>query len=187
MADTGATSGSSFSNVDLENGALWTNPENAAASDNQYATASVNGGSSDGLLATGFGFSVPTTALIAGVHVEVEVKSTGASSQSVSACRLYNSGSSISSSRDGTSGVGTSDAYITVGGTTDKWGAALSPSVVNSATFGVRVGVTEDNGSPETFSIDHVRITIYYSVPLTIEEDSTDPSKSGWKRGVRVV
>ena len=63
---SGPQSGSSFATVN-SGGVSWTNPTNAASSDNSRATATLNSGSnrnSDDLRATGFNFNIPSNATI---------------------------------------------------------------------------------------------------------------------------
>ncbi|MBI4614481.1 MAG: tail fiber domain-containing protein [Planctomycetes bacterium] len=56
----------------------WTGPGNAASSDNTYATAA-GAGTTQYLKATNFGFSVPGTATIDGILLEVEKRTSSAS------------------------------------------------------------------------------------------------------------
>lgn len=73
-ADTqGANSPSAAANDNSIGGTAWANPSNATTSNNGYATVSLsNGGTSQYIKTTGFGFSIPTGATINGIVAEVE-------------------------------------------------------------------------------------------------------------------
>lgn len=147
----------------------WSNPSNALASDNSYATASLpDGFGSDVLLLTNFGFSIPTNATILGVLVEVEASRSGGGANLTIGGNLYNSGATIGNTVGGQATVTTSDAYISHGSATNLWGANLTPSTINGSTFGV--GITIQNffgGSTSTARVDHVRMTVYYYTPTS--------------------
>jgi hypothetical protein len=117
-------------------------------------------------VATGFGFSIPTTATtIKGILVEYERSRTNNNG--------YVTDYSILIIQGGTPGgtdqsVGatwpTTDAYNGYGGATNLWGLAWTPAQINSANFGVEIKADIGGGtaSSTTAYIDHVRITVYY-------------------------
>src|SRR3989304_4301936 len=77
FAQSGPNNGSAFSNVAIAGStSTWTNAGNAQTSDNSYASnttsLATNGDYTDYLKATGFGFSVPVTASMDGIVIEVE-------------------------------------------------------------------------------------------------------------------
>jgi hypothetical protein len=59
------------------------------------------------------------------------------------------------------------DTYQTYGNSSDMWGTALTPADINNANFGFSFQADAANSIA---SIDHIRITIYYSIPLKIDE-----------------
>jgi hypothetical protein len=153
----------------------WSNPSNATSSNNSYAVCS---GISDGpdaalsnrLKATGFGFAIPTGATITGVVAEFEIKAaTGGSSVDVTdeEVKLVKAGTASGTNKGGGAGAGitNTEAYKSYGGSSDLWGNSLSPSDVNDSGFGVQWqgSFNEDNSSD--ISIDHIRITVYYTLP----------------------
>ena len=167
----------------------WSNPTNVTTSNNTYASVSLNNGQvSDVIVATNFGFSIPTNATIDGVTVEIEKYGT----QTAFIIPLrYIADNTISLTTDGTNPVGDNKAvaltawpttdtnpstYISYGGATDGWNASLTPALVNSSNFGVYVDVTciFIPGGPETGYIDHIRVTIDYTVPTPVELISFD-------------
>jgi len=75
MPDTGAISPGTLADDAAVGAVAWTNPGNAASSDNAYAVFSTSGvQQSHYLKATNFGFSIPAGATIDGVAVSIERK-----------------------------------------------------------------------------------------------------------------
>lgn len=152
----------------------WTNPNNIFTSNNGYAVSgSITNSSVTGFIyALGNGFSIPSGATIDGVEVSVEGKCQYSGSAftiraSSSEIRLVYSGSDISSlPPTGVSNVAfttTTDATKTLGSPTTLWGAALTDTIVNDASFGVRFRLYNSLATTQTFSIDRVSITVYYT------------------------
>jgi hypothetical protein len=152
-AGAGATGGT---------GTAWTNPGNVTASDNVYATCLTTG--SQQLRVTGFGFTIPAGATINGITVEIERKvggTGGAPHDNV--VQLVKDGSTlVGTNKASASTWPTVEAYATYGSAVDLWGATWSDSEVNASTFGVALSVVASIGS-QTFSVDHVRITVDYT------------------------
>lgn len=73
----------------------------------------------------------------------------------------------------------TVEAYIGYGGPTDKWGCALTPAWINSPYFGVGIQARNNNASSRTASIDHIRITVYYHVPVPFDDGYVKVSVGG--------
>ncbi|MBL0336185.1 MAG: T9SS type A sorting domain-containing protein [Chitinophagaceae bacterium] len=64
-----------------------------------------------------------------------------------------------------------SDSYFTYGSSSDLWGLTWTPADVNGAGFGVAVSATTSTGLVSLLlsaQVDHIRITVYYSVPLPV-------------------
>lgn len=162
MFSQGPNSGSSFSNDSSAGTVDWVNPGNAIASDDIYATATLVVQPSHYLLATGFGFSIPLSAVITGVLVEVEDSSNVASDAQTGAA-LAKAGALTGTAKIGSNPLPTSDAYESYGGSGDLWGATLTPSDVNDFGFGVLVRAFLA-GAAAVISIDHIRVTVYYEV-----------------------
>jgi hypothetical protein len=156
FAGAGATSGGA--------GTSWSSASNIISDNNLHATAAMVGNtSSEGLLATQFGFAIPSGATIDGFEVHIR--------------RFANSGSlcddlSVRLMKDGSTAIGndyadtvnkwpTSETEKTYGGATDLWGSSWTPAEVNASTFGVRLAVDSDN--TVTASVDSVEVTVYYT------------------------
>ncbi len=152
--------------------APWMTPGNVTVSDNAYAECSVDPGTnvSEYLEATGFGFSISGTATIDGITVEIEKGSLLSVTDEI--VTLISSGSNIGTNHALASTWPTSFTYVSYGGCSDLWGATLTPAIVNSPTFGIRLAYTKTicpacvSYNPD---VDHIRITICYSASLPVE------------------
>jgi hypothetical protein len=168
-----------------------TNPGNVYASDNAYATeaglTASAGGAGDGEgwvynygVASGALDAIPSDATIDGFLVEFEDKITG------TGYSLYQTsiGDRISLTQssaeygagyfDGHVGTaqtssalpGSSDAYRSWGGSTNKFGRTWTPAQVKSTDFKIKYAAAWEylgSGTACTYSLDHVRITVYYT------------------------
>jgi hypothetical protein len=162
----------SLVNTDNAGAPSWSNPGNAAASDNSYATVTISG-ASDWLDVTDFGFAIPSGATIDNVKVEAECKASAGFSGLVFALLLGGTTSpSPSTHGDNLDGafVGTSDAYMSLskppgtgGLPSASWGTLVTDVQVNASTFGCRLRANYVGKSNVTVSIDHVRITVTYT------------------------
>jgi hypothetical protein len=156
----------------------WTNPANAAASDNVYAVA--DNSYSDGshyLKATGFGFSIPQGSQIVGIVVGVERKAVSGTSVHDGSVRLV-IGNVVTGSDYAATGTAwpTSDAYASYGGAGDLWGCTLTAALVNASDFGVVIAAHEYPNNGVDAHIDHIRITVYYN--LQGDPEATIPPSS---------
>ena len=152
-------------------GTAWSNPGNITASDNSYASVSLTFfATSDALVATNFGFSIPGTATIDGITVSIEKNGTG-----------FTSDLAIQLTKDGTTAVGSNyaqfftpwpgtDTNVGYGGAANLWGTTWIPAEINSANFGVYIRAIGINlfGS-SVASVDHVTVTIDYTIPTPVE------------------
>lgn len=146
----------------------WSNTGNVYASDNSYATVSFgyNNAFSDYLTATGFGFSIPAGSTIDGVVVEMERKadwSDGDGSVYIDGMWLVGPFGESDAKNDFDYWP-TSDAYDTWGGASDKWGESLTVAHVNDSSFGFMFYCSSHgSGYVDVASVDHIRITVYYT------------------------
>ncbi len=144
----------------------WSNPSNASSSNDVYATAgALFGDQTHYLKATNFSFSVTSGATINGVKVEIEAISTPntLTGPSWTVVKLVKGGT-VSGNNKGTGNMPTAETYTTFGSTSDLWGLSLTDSDVNASNFGVVVSVTDITFAGPTAKIDHIRITITYTV-----------------------
>lgn len=151
----------------------WTSPQNIYTSNNIYAVTSttIAGSTVTGFIyALGNGFSVPSTATIDGVELVIEAKNqlsgNGFSLRFTSSeCRMVHAGGDIGIPTTGNqTWTSTSEQTKTFGSPTALWStSSLTPTIVNDSTFGFRCRFFNSNGSAQTFSIDRISITVYYT------------------------
>ena len=142
-------------------GGPWTSLTNAYASDNAYVSGDISGGGyiSSQLKTTGYGFSIPSTAVIVGVQVDVERN--GSFAQDFGA-QLIKGGTVAGVSRSSAlPGIGGSDTIGSFGGPTDMWGLTLTPSDVNASNFGAMYQAQNTHGGGGVF-VDTVGITVFW-------------------------
>lgn len=108
---------------------------------------------------TGFGFGLPTGAEVSKVTVTYRHRKTG--SCTIGAPTISLLGVS------GFSGKGVAPSKTTMTTSTKTFtGSALTRTVVNSSSFGVKVDYPTNSGTGEgTISVSYVRITVEYKVP----------------------
>lgn len=145
----------------------WSNPGNVTTTDDTYATVVVDTGEqSHYLKATGFGFDIPPQATIDGIVVEWEKKKTGGGGSGAidNAVRIVKGGTIGSTDKSKATEWPTSDTYLSYGNSSDLWGETWTPSDINASDFGTALSGKETQGNIFTLNVDHVRVTIYYSL-----------------------
>jgi MSHA biogenesis protein MshQ len=151
--------------------ANWTNPGRAVSSNNQYASASVDGTVTDPLQCTNYGFAIPGTATILGIEVSLERKSnrTQNGGSNDNSLFLVKAGAQVGANRATATAYTTSDVVEVHGGPADLWGTTWTPAEINAANFGAVYTGTKPNsgGQAHTITVDHMQITVYYSVVVT--------------------
>ena len=151
---TSVTDGSSGTNA-------WGTPSNAGASDNTRTTATV---STQFLKCLNFGFAVPSTATINGISVEVEGSHDGAGRGTVA--HMYKAG--VLAGTEPSTELPSVETYTQMAPsdpTVYMWGTTWTPAEVNASDFGVGIWAWQTAGA--TTSIDHVRVTVYYTEAST--------------------
>lgn len=140
-------------------GTAWTNPADATEADGDDASVDLTAGdTSEVLLVTGFGFTIPVTATITGILVEALLASTSGDP----GCGVYVYLTDGTLDSDVQTAAAPFDAgYTAFGGPGDTWGLGLTPSEANSSSFGVGI-VAGASDEDATVSVDHVRVTICY-------------------------
>lgn len=156
-------------------GGAWANTANVVSSNDTYATASVTaGGSTDFLYVGGFGFNIPTGAIITNYNILVEHHASinGVSTAPYVHLRpTYNSttGQSTGINLGGLS-IPSTDTSVNWGIAASSWSITLTPAQINSANFGVAIIYFDANGLAYTLSVDRIQVTITYYMPLTMDE-----------------
>lgn len=138
------------------------NPTNALTSDDSYATcALLLSQISNYLMVTNFNFNIPLDATITGVTVNVERNATSTSAISDNSVKLVKGGVISGSDKASASTWTTSDVVATYGSASDLWGLSLTPSDINTSTFGCVISASAALAA--TVNIDYVFITIGYT------------------------
>lgn len=161
-------------------GSDWLNMINAVAPDGVYTKTTMQPYRncfqascyfSRSLMASNFGFTIPLSAVITGIKVEVLRKASSLNAVQDSVVQLLLSGSSLGTNR---AAVGywdtTAASYFTYGDSTDLWGISWTPSGVNATTFGLFFKTKNLGNSVVSAYIDHIRVTVYYQVSTGLIE-----------------
>jgi len=160
---TAYASGGTFSNNDTVGDIDWVSPSNAATSNDVYATIQNDEtATSKYLLATNFGLSIPTDAVIRGILVEVERSQTvdGPPNVTDNSIRLFKAGVVTGANKSTGAQWLDNDSYIAFGGATDLWGTTWTATEINNIGFGVGISAIVQGAA--LVKIDHIRIKIYY-------------------------
>ena len=163
-------------------GTSWLETGDITVSDNNYATVTLNQSSpiARPLIATNFGFNIPVTGTIDGILCSFERKASVDSVIKERDCYLINNSSIIGNDKISSPAFWTlAEGVVTYGGPADTWGATLTPSIVNSTSFGVMITAEYASAyvGSETAYVDHVSITVHYSVDFLCEYGTTDINK----------
>ena len=138
----------------------WSNPTNAGASDNVYVTVVLAAAeTSHYLKGLAPGFAIGSAVSIVGIKVEVEGKiAVDLGADYNIQAKLVIGGVVSGSTQFNT--FSTTEAYRTFGGATSLWGLTPTPAQVSASDFGV---VVWSPGAAATYSVDHIRMTVYFS------------------------
>lgn len=160
----------------LTGSVAWINPLNAKDSNNIYAYDSLTGVSlrSHYLEAQGFNFTIPATATIAGITVEVRGHQHNLSlARAMNYMRLVKGNVIQPDSIAGTGLSGAGDTWQTLGGCSNLWNdTTWNYLSINSPTFGVAYNATTvflTLTGHYAIYIDALRVTICYTMPSSTE------------------
>ena len=149
----------------------WVNTSNAeGADDASYSTASPakNGGVSDWLRLTGFGFTagdIPSGSTIDGIELSIGKFHENGNCLDNGIFLRKTSGQVGDDKSKGTNWP-TSDGDSDYGGGADTWNASLAQGDIVSADFGIDISCTNiDATGVKTSSVDYVQIRITYTPP----------------------
>src|SRR5690606_25457729 len=149
----------------------WNNPGNIVANDAANASLTLNAGvTSRYLVASNFGFTIPTSAIITGVQVDIDKVATGGTLSLADVrdniVRLAVGGAPVGSNLAVNAKWPTSFTIVGYGGATNLWGTTLTPAQVNATNFGVYLAITNQGLVSSTAQVDFIRVTIYYTNPI---------------------
>jgi hypothetical protein len=141
----------------------WTNSTNVFTSNSVYATNAISSyGTGATLQATGFGFSIPSTAIIKGITVSVVRKASTSFTLQDSSVYLLKSGSQTGTNHAVSGTWSTSNTTKDYGSTSDLWGTTWTAANINASNFGVKF-VARAGSSSATASVDYITVTVTYS------------------------
>jgi hypothetical protein len=151
-------------------GTAWTSPGNITASDNTYASVTLNGTSaisSECLVAQDFGFEINGMATILGIVVNVERKASANGYIRDNSVYLIKNGNYHGNNKSVGTYWTTTEGDAVYGSPTDLWGSSLLPEDIRSPTFGFMIQATYQNAyfTPATAYVDAIEMTIYYEQP----------------------
>ncbi|MCK5800425.1 MAG: hypothetical protein KAI47_24720 [Deltaproteobacteria bacterium] len=151
----------------------WTKPgaitaEDASGSSTTgAATATLYKGQANTnyLLATGFGLTVPSTALITGITVEVRRRSLQGTGDIVDdRISLVANDAVTALNRAKAAPWSGAWTYASYGAASDLWGRVWTPAEVNGTDFGVAFAARYVGGAGNDRPwVDHVRVTVHYA------------------------
>ena len=159
----------------------FSSPNNTFTSNGSYSSAgsiaSLISGQTDYLKVTNFGFTIPTSATICGIQVDVEKSAAallGLGSITDNNARILQ-GNTAGTDVPNAGAWPTTDTYISYGGSNQLWGLSWTAADINSSNFGFLFSaniIGFFNGIITVLPIaqvDNIRITVYYSVVLPIK------------------
>lgn len=146
----------------------WTNPGQGRVSDNLYATN--NTGSTQGY--RNFGFTVPAGAIILGIEVWVEAKSSDATGCEIRVALSGDDGSSYGTQKTvALTGSDPASPFSLLGSPTDLWGDTWGQSNFANGSFRLRVRDVDPGAActdSATSSLDSLSATVHYQLPGSI-------------------
>lgn len=147
----------------------WTNPSAASSPGTSFASSAISvnppaASNSQCLDATGFHFSIPSTAKIIGIEVSSVVYVSPSTVPVTFTETLLNNGTPMGTARSFTTQKTTAARYL-LGTSTNRWGALLTPAIVNQPNFGVSIQawLNTTSQSSATAYLDNVQITLFYT------------------------
>ena len=171
---SGPRSPASGTNETSEGTVAWSNPGNILASDDVWATVSLDQGTleeSQRLLAQQFGDTIPGGATILGIVIEVEGNQTAGGNAPTEAVRLWKAGTgAVGNTKSQTRSLSGGDFVLTYGAPNDLWGTTWTPAEINDIGSGAFVRELTNPGPTATVTvrIDRIRRTVYYTTTPSI-------------------
>ncbi|MFT3675533.1 MAG: T9SS type A sorting domain-containing protein [Chitinophagaceae bacterium] len=166
-------SGSSFVNNTGVGSFAWASPGDAVSSNNVRASAGIllgvwSSANSNYLVATGFGFSIPSYASVCGIQVMVEKSAGGlgvGSSIIDNGVYLVKAGAVAGTNQASGSSWSATDGTSTYGSGGALWGTTWTAAEVNAGNFGVAVSARLRTGIvslTQHAQIDHISIIVHF-------------------------
>ncbi|WP_170826828.1 T9SS type A sorting domain-containing protein [Flavobacterium caeni] len=161
FAGAGATSGT---------GTAWGGTGNLGSNNNQYASFTGQGITSQTLSATNFGFNIPANAVVLGVEATIARHRSGTAlggDTRDNSVRLIKGGSAVGANKGFTStNWPSSEATQSYGANSDLWGESWTAADINASNFGLAL-VVDIAGAlgNRTGNVDYIQLAVTYQVP----------------------
>lgn len=158
---------------------VWTNPGDITASGGSAATCvPASGEVTHYIKGTNCGFTIPGGATILGIKVEVRKALTGATTEVATDqnARIVKADGTIGTTNRSAGSVWPAAlTYSAYGSATDLWGLTWTPADINDADFGavLSAAVSDPDTDAGTLQVDHMRISVYYTVPTALTMTGT--------------
>ena len=152
----------------------YANQSNAQYSDDVRASSANNlassGNYTDYMVTSGFGFSIPFTATITGVTVNVERSDDNVKAKD-NRISIVKGGSVGWQDKSNVLGWPASDGVVTYGSATDLWGETWTATDINASNFGFAFSAKRQGSGPQACYavVDQVTITVHYISVLPIQ------------------
>jgi hypothetical protein len=148
---------------------VWNNPNNitvAGSSTISFLPLGALGGVTRPLRATNFGFNIPASATINGIQATITRSSDTANCLNDAGVFLCNASGPVGSDHSVVGIWSTSTVVANYGTTSDLWGAAWTPALINANTFGIQI-IVQNNGIVQATPTVNafVTITVTYTTP----------------------
>jgi hypothetical protein len=152
--------------VDVGQAGPWSMPGNAKVPDGMFASVFLSTGgtlSSDSLEAKNFSFAIPPAASILGIEVQV-TRGPGSGTGLVKdkAVSIGDVTGQLSTERTDNENWSTTSSTVSYGGASDRWGLELTPRLLESANFGVRIRAVLATPDPMSAEIDAIALDVTY-------------------------
>ena len=148
----------------------WLSATNAEISNGLYATNVLTANTiSHYLVATNFGFNLPSNAVISGIMASVLRKSSGNMTTDRS-IKIVKGGMIIGTEKSAGATWPTTAASATFGSATDLWGTVWSLADITNNNFGFAIAGTASKA--RVLSIDYMNLAVYYvlATPPAIDD-----------------
>lgn len=155
LAGSGANGGGS--------GVAWSNPGNVSQTSSlgpfAIALCTPSNNTSQGLQATSFGFSIPSTTTISGIQVQFFQVVSNATFCKFSVQMLKNGNPTGTAKLVSGTNVG---SVLALGGTSDLWGTTWVAGDASTSGFGFQVTLLDsDSTNNQNANVDNFKITVY--------------------------
>ncbi len=166
-------------------GTEWINFYGAQYDDGLYSVTNLNVAGfcfqsicyySRALWVSDFGFSIPSTANIDGIVVDVKRSAAYLNSVMDSTVRLTYGNFFVGDNKKSLLPWDTANTYTSYGDTNDLWNYPWTSTLLNSDSFGVALKIYNITNAQQTAGVDHIRVTVYYSpAAVPVADFSADP------------